>query len=67
MSTAIKRDADSRKVPPASTTNEDRVCRSTTSKDRGYCGRRSAPLAATWAGTVCNDCKAAARADGLDV
>lgn len=52
-----------------STPDNKRMCMRVTDEtgERGYCGRRSAPLVDTWKKVTCADCKAAFRADGGNV
>lgn len=61
----IKRERDAHKPPRVSTADSYRRCMR--HDGRGYCGRRSAPLADTWEATTCADCRAAGRADGLRI
>jgi hypothetical protein len=61
----IKREREAHKPPRVSTADSYRKCYR--AADRGYCGRRSAPLVTTWEATTCADCRAAARADSLHV
>lgn len=58
----ISRERETHKPPKVTIADKDRVC--ARSEGRGYCGRRSAPLATAWAKVTCPDCKAAYRADG---
>ncbi len=63
----IKDERDAWAPKQVSTAGGERVCMRTKS-GRGYCGRSSAKtLATSWAGVVCADCRAAARADGQNV
>lgn len=52
-------------APPVSTSNDARVCKSTDTPGRGYCGRgaKGDKVATDWARVVCTDCAAAYRAD----
>lgn len=58
----IKQWRDAHRPTVVSVADKHRVC--ARSEDRGYCGRKSAPLADQWSKVTCPDCRAAYRADG---
>lgn len=63
----IKAERDAWKRDRISTPDAHRVCAST-STSRGYCGRTSAKTRTTdWRDVTCADCRAAGRADGLEI
>lgn len=61
----IKAHRDAWKPRKASTTDSERICATSETKGRGYCGRKmtSSKLTSDWAAVVCSDCEAARRAD----
>lgn len=58
----IKQWRDAHKPARVSIPDNRRKC--ARSEDRGYCGRKSAPLVGEWSKVTCPDCRAAYRADG---
>jgi hypothetical protein len=64
----IQQARDASTVPKVSTPDNARVCAVVPKKVAGYCGRTSAKTrSADWDEVTCADCRAAGRADGLEL
>jgi hypothetical protein len=64
----IQQARDASTVPAVSTPDTHRVCAVVPKRKAGYCGRTSAKeRTADWDAVTCADCRAAGRADGLEV
>jgi hypothetical protein len=64
----IQQARDASTVPPVSTPDVHRVCALVAETKTAYCGRTSSKQRTTdWEEVTCADCRAAGRADGLQV
>jgi hypothetical protein len=64
----IQQARDGSTVAPVSTPDVHRVCAAVPKSLAGYCGRVSSRMRSTdWDEVSCADCRAAGRADGVDV
>lgn len=64
----IQQARDGSTVPRVSTPDTSRVCAVVPKSHAGYCGRTSAKTrTADWDEVTCADCRAAGRADGLEL